>query len=68
MSRPRPATPPPGNVISLAAARSPRAAEPEESDPYDVLECMINGYYTALQVQMQKVFAARERAQKGGAS
>lgn len=56
---PKPKRAPRAPVIYLAAFRKARSAPPvvrvEDADPYDVLECMINAYFSAMSTQLEKL-------------
>lgn len=56
---PKPKRAPRAPFIYLAAVRKARSAPPaltvEDADPYGVLECMINAYFSAMSTQLQKL-------------
>lgn len=51
-------------VISLAAVRKARSTPPVEAEccPYAVMEAMIDGYFRALSIQLEKLKAERRKA------
>ncbi len=60
MPKPRRTPAPCAPVISLAAYRTAHAPETvAECDPLDVLQAMVQGYFAALQVQLNRLRAER---------
>ena len=56
---PKPKRAPRCPVIYLASVRKPRSAPPAQTvadaDPYGVLEAMINAYFSAMSIQLEKL-------------